>query len=119
MGLAGEHLAHEPVWVKSGYTRLYLRYPVKLLSLQKYIECMDEVHEVKFEEKGSNPGEAHYAPGWIRLQHMCSDNKKRAFTVGITDLQTRVRGAKKGKRKEGVRHLYVQFDGSPKGVKEE
>ena len=76
---------------------------------------MERIVELKWVLKPAEAGRAHYSPGYFILEYKCSDNKKRSFQVGITDFQRKTPERKRGKRKIGVRHLYVMFDDSPKG----
>ena len=96
-----------------GYSKVYLNDPLQLLSLQKYLARMERIVNLEWVVNPAKEGKAHYSPGYFVLEYMCRDYTNRFFHIGITDFQRKTPESKAGKRKKGVRHLYVMFD-SPK-----
>ena len=90
-----------------GYAKVYLKEPVELSSLQKWLKYKGGLLDPKYVMKPGGSGPVHYSPGWIRFQYLCADDEWHPFELGITDFQ-------RTKRKKDVRHLYVEFKGSPK-----
>ena len=96
--------------VKGGYSKVYLNDPLQLLSLQKYLARMERIVNLEWVVHPAKEGKAHYSPGYFVLEYMCRDYTNRFFHIGITDFQKKTPGDRAGKRKKGVRHLYVMFD---------
>ena len=96
---------------KCAYTKVYLDVPLNVQSVveevrRRVVSSIGLGEEVGIEvEDETECVHLNTYVGRIRLRKRGSGRKFQMFEFGVTDLEHGARGGKKGRRKEGTRHM--------------